>query len=78
MDSDIWKLLNGSLHENRTEGCSTFAMNGAAENGHLEVVKWLHENRTEGCTTYAMDFAVEKGHLEVVKWLHENRTEGCT
>lgn len=22
-------------------------MNGAAYNGHLEVVRWLHENRTE-------------------------------
>ena len=66
------------LHENRTEGCTTKAMNWAAENGHLEVVKWLHENRTEGCTTQAMDWASCNGHLNVVKWLHENRTEGCT
>lgn len=29
------------------QGCTTSAMNGAAYNGHLEVVKWLHENRTE-------------------------------
>ncbi len=29
---------------------STQAMDLAAANGHLEVVKWLHENRTEGCT----------------------------
>ena len=39
------------LHANRTEGCTTYAMNYAAENGHLEVVEWLRENRTEGCTT---------------------------
>ncbi len=32
------------LHENRTEGCTTDAMDDAASNGHLTVVKWLHEN----------------------------------
>ena len=66
------------LHENRSEGCTTWAIDMAAYNGHLEVVKWLHENRTEGCTTDAMDHAAWMGHLEVVKFLHENRTEGCT
>jgi len=66
------------LHENRTEGCTKWAMNQAAENGHLEVVKFLHENRTEGCTKWAMNEAAENGHLEIVKFLHENRTEGCT
>ena len=60
------------LHENRTEGCTTAAMNCAARNGHLEVVKWLHENRTEGCTEWAMDLAAENGHLDVVKWLNDN------
>ena len=54
------------------------AMDYAAKNGHLEVVKCLHENRTEGCTKDAMDWAAKNGHLEVVKWLHDNRTEGCT
>lgn len=29
------------------QGCTTSAMNGAAYNSHLEVVRWLHENRTE-------------------------------
>ncbi len=32
------------LHENRNEGCSTWAMDWAVENGHSEVVKWLREN----------------------------------
>jgi len=58
------------------------AMDLAAENGHLEIVKWLHENRTEGCTTNAMNSAARNGHLEMVQWLHamhtENRNEGCT
>jgi len=34
---------------------TTDAINWAAENGQLKVVKWLHENRTEGCTKWAMD-----------------------
>ena len=53
-------------------------MNLAAENGHLEVVKWLSENRKEGCTTDAMDRAARNGYFEVVKWLSKNRKEGCT
>lgn len=63
------------LHYNRPEGCTTKAMDWAAEWGHLEVVKWLHHNRTEGCTTKAMNMAAQKGHLNVVKWLHYNRSE---
>ncbi|KAL3662206.1 hypothetical protein V7S43_012537 [Phytophthora oleae] len=66
------------LHINGTEGCSTYAMDMAAEGGHLDVVKWLHENRTEGCTTNAMTYAASHGHLDVVQWLHENRSEGCS
>ena len=66
------------LHENRTEGCTTNAMDWAAENGHLDIVKFLHENRTEGCTKDAMNWAAQDGHLNIVKFLHENRTEGCT
>lgn len=32
-------------------------MDGAAQNGALEVVQWLHENRDEGCTGDALFFA---------------------
>ena len=56
------------LHENRTEGCTTDAMDSASENGHLDIVKFLHENRTEGCTTDAM----VTGHLNIVQWLREH------
>lgn len=60
--------------------CTSDAMDLAAGNGHLGVVKWLHEtsSRTERCTTDAMDYAIENGHIDVVKWLHENRSEGYT
>ncbi len=53
------------------------AMDYAAKNGHLSVVKWLHENREEGCTPYAMNAAAMYGHLDVCKWLYKNRSEGC-
>ena len=43
-NNSIRKLLLGM---NRTEGCTTDAMDWAAQK-HLEVVKWLHMNRTEG------------------------------
>jgi hypothetical protein len=56
---------------------TTKAMDLAAGNGCLEVVKWLHQNRTEGCTEWAMSCAAQTGYLELVKWLHNNRNEGC-
>ncbi|EGG18677.1 hypothetical protein DFA_04173 [Cavenderia fasciculata] len=63
------------LHLNRTEGCSTLAMDKAAMNGHFNVVQWLHWNRKEGGTTNALDFA---STLEIVEFLDKNRQEGAT
>ena len=74
-----WAVMNGYLdvvkylHENRTEGCTYWAMNYAARGGHLEVVKWLHKNIPYiGCTTDSMNMATKNGYLDVIKWLHEN------
>jgi hypothetical protein len=54
------------LHENRTEGCTTLAMDYAAS--HLDLVKWLHENRV--CIRDFMEGAAQQGrHLDVVQWL---------
>lgn len=67
------------LHGNDIGQFSSRAMDGAAEFGHLEVVRFLHETRrSKGCMTDAMDDAIVNGHLEVVKFLHENRTEAYT
>lgn len=57
---------------------NTRSMDTAAQNGHLEVVKFLHEVRREACTAFAMDSAACNGFLDVVTFLHENRREGCT
>ncbi|KAI8924601.1 hypothetical protein BC831DRAFT_464798, partial [Entophlyctis helioformis] len=46
------------LHANRTEGCTTQAMDNAAVCGHLEVVQWLAKHRTEGFTHRAYDMAL--------------------
>ncbi|KAK1940853.1 putative ankyrin repeat protein [Phytophthora citrophthora] len=67
------------------------AMDAAAANGHLNVLRFLHELQNEMhqsktkrgltlpiCTTAAMDGAAANGHLAVVQWLHEHRNEGCT
>ncbi|KAJ8548550.1 hypothetical protein ON010_g11123 [Phytophthora cinnamomi] len=54
------------------------AMNLAAANGHLPVVKWLHAIEAQHCTTRAMDEAATNGHLDVAQWLHRHRLEGCT
>lgn len=54
------------------------AWSGAAEGGHLHIIKYLHTNNIAGCTTRAMDIAAIKGRLDVVQFLYYNRTEGCT
>lgn len=52
----------------------------AAQEGKLDVIKWLHDHNKPFCIieTDPMDAAARRGHLDVVKWLHYNRTEGCT
>ncbi|OQR94043.1 hypothetical protein ACHHYP_01897 [Achlya hypogyna] len=58
--------------------CSKWALNAAAEAGHLGVVRFLHDHRSEGCSTHAMDYAARNGHLDVVEFLHRHRAEGCS
>ncbi|KAI9983102.1 hypothetical protein PInf_007029 [Phytophthora infestans] len=58
--------------------CTSDALDGAAANGHSEIVQYLHEQRTEGCTVAAMDGAARNGFMGVVQLLHTQRTEGCT
>ncbi|ETL79086.1 hypothetical protein L917_20206 [Phytophthora nicotianae] len=53
-------------------GYTTAAMDGAAANGHLHVLRWLFGNENKGCTTEAMSLAARNGHFEVVQWLYKN------
>jgi hypothetical protein len=57
---------------------STGAMDRAATDDHLKVVKFLNENRSEGCTLIAFRSAVRNNHLEVVQFLFEHRRADCT
>lgn len=63
------------LHENRSEGCSTAAIEGAARNGYLDVVKWLSVNLQKHFSSRAIVCAATEGHLKVVRWLVGNDTE---
>ncbi|ETP01919.1 hypothetical protein F441_20915, partial [Phytophthora nicotianae CJ01A1] len=78
-------------YEESLTSSEIFAMDGAAMNGHLDVVRYLHELRISrkprpkkrkrnevAPLTHAMDAASAHGHLNVVRWLWENRPEGCT
>ncbi|EGG19739.1 hypothetical protein DFA_00317 [Cavenderia fasciculata] len=77
---DIIQFLHehGDEGDDEDDGIWYYAMDEAAEQGNLEMVKWFHTNRTEGCTNYAMNHAAQKGYLEIVEFLHKHRTEGCT
>ncbi|KAE9007203.1 hypothetical protein PR003_g10057 [Phytophthora rubi] len=54
------------------------ALDTAAAQGDVAMVKRLHEDGRWPCTSLAMDTAAANGHLEVVKFLHDNRREGGT
>ncbi|KAF0696984.1 Aste57867_12297 [Aphanomyces stellatus] len=58
--------------------CTSDAIDGAARNGHLDVLRFLHMHTKATCTTDAMDLAAMNGHLEVVQFLQIERQEGCT
>ncbi|KAL2914246.1 hypothetical protein HK105_206190 [Polyrhizophydium stewartii] len=53
------------MHE-RGFGCTTAAMDGAAENSHGNVVRFLHDNRTEGCTP--VSGSVKDAQKVLYKW----------
>lgn len=42
----------------------------AAEEGHLELLKWLF-GMGDKCDSGAVDQAAKNGHLEIIKWLHK-------
>ncbi|KAK1943471.1 hypothetical protein P3T76_004867 [Phytophthora citrophthora] len=58
------------LHNNRSEGCSAAAFNGAAANNHCEVLRFLHMWYVDSCNfTEALTSAVGAGHLQAVVYL---------
>lgn len=57
------------MHENRSEGCTSEAMDKAAENNHLSTLEWLRLNRSEGWTLNAARSAARGGHLNVLAYL---------
>jgi hypothetical protein len=73
-------ILETTKHE-RTRSSFTDliedAIEEAAMNGHLKVIKFILQVHGENISTCdAIDMAAYHGHLEVVKWLNENRTDG--
>jgi len=55
----------------------TYMMDFAAEDGELDIVKWLYINEPHTCTHRAIDLAAATGRLDVIKWLH-SKQKPCT
>lgn len=71
----------GQPLEQRLQPYSRNAMDDAAENGHLHILKYFHERLGKEncvCSHRAMDKAAGNGHHDCVQWLHQNRDEGCS
>ncbi|KAJ8329748.1 hypothetical protein O5D80_001948 [Batrachochytrium dendrobatidis] len=80
-------MLQYVVHHRIGHSLTHAAMDGAAANGHINVVEWIHVQSETGCieslsmaaaSCNAMDDAAANGHLDIVKFLHYNRVEGCT
>ncbi|TMW65860.1 hypothetical protein Poli38472_003625 [Pythium oligandrum] len=57
--------------------CTTRALVGAAERGHLEVLKYLHEHGAP-YSSRAMDVAALNGHVDIVQFLLEHNHDACS
>jgi ankyrin repeat protein len=64
----IWSLKKGVKYNSLNT-----ALNGASENGHLEVVKYLVEAGADihNSDEFPLRLAIYNGHLEIVKYLIE-------
>ncbi|TMW65432.1 hypothetical protein Poli38472_008074 [Pythium oligandrum] len=71
---DVLKILCESYPATT---CSSTAMDGAAEEGHLQIVQYLTE-RNAPSSRRAMDFAARNGHVDIVRYLGSHRQEGCS
>jgi hypothetical protein len=50
-----------------------YIIDDVAENGHLEVLKWLAQTENIYPSQYGANYAAENGHLGVLKWLAETK-----
>lgn len=71
-----WALKSGRLDivkelSSRIEECPGL-LEIVAENGHLEMLKWLYDNRKEYYSGRALVLAASNGHFECMKWLYNN------
>lgn len=57
---------------------SEVAMDLAAANNHLDIVKFLYENTEIECTHKAVEEAAKKGNLKMIKWLYKNMKKTIT
>ncbi|EGG15191.1 hypothetical protein DFA_10017 [Cavenderia fasciculata] len=67
---DIFKYLEHRYKD--TIVCSTQAIDGAALNGHVEMIDYLYKNRQEQCTVAAIENACRNGHLKVLEYLRNH------
>lgn len=77
---DVLKMLYTHHHEEYVTcdfiEVDTCLMDYAAQNGHLEMVKWMHEIG-HACTPWAMIAAAQKRHRDIVIYLHELKRSDC-
>ena len=68
----IYPPFNG--RQNRREGCTARAMNWAAMDGHLHVIRWLSKNKCKGWSGWSSDTIINAatyGYLDIIQWCYD-------
>ncbi|KAE9352236.1 hypothetical protein PF008_g5551 [Phytophthora fragariae] len=60
------------LRVHRHEGCSEWAMAGAAANGHMDMVRYLHQQVQVQRIGGSASIAAQNGHFQVFEYLCAN------
>jgi hypothetical protein len=55
--------------------CTDAALQQAARNGHVDVLRWLVEHYPEKCSDDLVEIAGKGGHLDMVRYLDENTNQ---
>ncbi|KAI8925116.1 hypothetical protein BC831DRAFT_458708 [Entophlyctis helioformis] len=83
-DAVLWGRLDVVvwLHENRTEGCTTKAMDHVLDRLYdpevVEVAEWLLVHRQEGFTRKAIDLVIKCRNAKAIRFLLKNYLDQLT
>jgi hypothetical protein len=68
-NNEVAEYIRGKV---ASPNCALYAMNCAAKDGNLEVVKYLHEKIRVPCSEYTLNLAIKNNCQDVVEYIRKN------